>query len=312
MNTHSTILLNHFPDFKQDGFDLEKHYNSFKNNNVIINAATNDISYMEHWGALSLKCTIEGKEFYHVNNRSYAVEPKRFLLLNEGTLYSSHIHSKERVESFTLHFCDSFVQKFLSSITLDAKMNIDTQEEQKNKFIATEKLYSFSPQLNSLIQSLYSLIRDSKNNHPQIEEIYYKILFEVFLQEKHVYNEMLRVNAIKEITRKELYKRLHYAKDYIESCYNQNIELSTLARITFMNEAYFLRQFKKLFQITPRQYLIKKRVQVAASLLENNSQSITEICHEVGYSDLTSFGKLFKQYYHSTPESFRNRKMTQV
>eukprot|EP00611_Tribonema_gayanum_P028814 TRINITY_DN7521_c0_g1_i1.p1 TRINITY_DN7521_c0_g1~~TRINITY_DN7521_c0_g1_i1.p1 ORF type:complete len:313 (-),score=-38.61 TRINITY_DN7521_c0_g1_i1:844-1782(-) len=308
----NTILLNHFPDFRQDGFDLEKHYKIFKQNNVVINATTNAISYYEHWGSLSLKFTIKGREFYQVHNRSYTVEPDKFLLLNEGTLYSSHIHSKSEVESFTIHFCKHFVDLLLFSLIKDPSLNLDFSFDADGSFNATERLNKLNPTLKVLINQLYAITKMPRPNHPEIEEIYYKILYEICLQESIVRDEIKKVNAMKETTRKELYKRLYYAKDYIESCYNENIQLSTLAGITFMNEVYFLRQFKKLFQVTPRQYLIKKRIQVAASLLKNKEYSITEICHEVGYSDLTSFGKLFKQYYNTSPELFRRHKNCEI
>ena len=71
----------------------------------------------------------------------------------------------------------------------------------------------------------------------------------LLLLNKEVCKEINNVKACKSSTRKELYKRLHYAKDYIDSCYAFEITLHELPLITLMNTAYFLRQFKKYFRM---------------------------------------------------------------
>jgi AraC-like DNA-binding protein len=104
----------------------------------------------------------------------------------------------------------------------------------------------------------------------------------------------------------ELYKRLTRAKDYMDSCYTRDISLAELARVSYLNNTYFLRQFRNYYQITPRQYLIRRRMESAREILQTNKKlPITDICSKVGYSDLSSFSKLFKQYYSLSPEQYR-------
>ena len=120
-------------------------------------------------------------------------------------------------------------------------------------------------------------------------------------------NNIRNIPKIRLSTKTELYKRLTRAKDYLDSCYARDISLEELARLSYMNNTYFLRQFRNYYQITPRQYLIKRRMESARIYLETNKTiSITEICSMVGYSDLSSFSKLFKQYYSLSPEQYRD------
>jgi AraC family transcriptional regulator len=120
-----------------------------------------------------------------------------------------------------------------------------------------------------------------------------------------VNSEIKEIKAAKTSTKIELYKRLHYAKDYIDSCYMNNITLQQLSTIACLNSAYFLRQFKKYFTITPYQYIIQKRLAAAKQLLETSVDSVADICFAVGYEDCTSFTKLFKNYFQLTPEKYR-------
>ena len=83
------------------------------------------------------------------------------------------------------------------------------------------------------------------------------------------------------------------------------ITLDKLASVACLNSVYFLREFKKYFGLSPRQYIIQQRLSIAKKLMQTTSLSITEICFEVGYSDVTSFGKLFKKYFFHAPAAFR-------
>lgn len=86
----------------------------------------------------------------------------------------------------------------------------------------------------------------------------------------------------------------------------EEVTLEKLASVSLFNQTYFLRQFKNYFGITPGKYLIRRRMEAAKMLLEQNKEvSITEVCLEVGYNDLSSFSKLFKHYFHFSPEHFR-------
>jgi transcriptional regulator GlxA family with amidase domain len=53
---------------------------------------------------------------------------------------------------------------------------------------------------------------------------------------------------------------------------------------------------------------MQQRLKTAKELLETSRQSINEICFEVGYSDVTSFNKLFKRYSSLTPATYRSIK----
>jgi AraC family transcriptional regulator len=113
--------------------------------------------------------------------------------------------------------------------------------------------------------------------------------------------EVERIPKIKQATRQELYKRLNYARDFIDSCYHEDINLDSISAIACLNREYFIRQFKSYFKTTPAQYLIRRRMDAARQLLQIADMDISEVCERVGYSDLSSFGKLFRRYYGVSP-----------
>jgi AraC family transcriptional regulator len=300
----SISLIKAFPDFSVPGFNVDSYNNFFKTSNSIIHASSSDIAYPKHWGCYSIK--FGGEEYYAVGNRVYSVNDNNFLILNEGTFYSSYIYSEKKVESFTLNFTYDFLQEGIyTSKTQDAMILDEPYPVKQISPEFVERLYPHDHSFSPILFRIRELTNHFKTNLVIINELYYRIIEEMFMLNKEVNREMNRVPAAKLSTRKEVYKRLHYAKDYIDSCYNSEIDLQSLSRIALMNGTYFLRQFKKYFRITPHQYIINKRMEVAKELLDKRRLKVFEICQSVGYEDISSFVKLFSRHFGHSPEKYR-------
>jgi AraC family transcriptional regulator len=297
------FLMNNFPDFHKSGFDIIHYNETFEKKNVIICASSKDVSYPEHWGPLSIKCTLRGTEHYECHNRFYSVNEEHYLILNEGQYYSSYIYSDTATESFTVNFSTEFRQCVLESF------QGDFDEYQNKSFEFIEKLYKHNDLVSPLLIKLYKASVVKKPDMHDITEIYYRLLENLLLQQINLRKEVRKINAVKYSTQQELYRRLHFAKDFIHSCYMTEVSIDKLASIACLNKAYFLREFKKYFGITPYQYIIAQRLKAAKKMLETTSYSITEICFAVGYHDITSFCKLFKKNFHTTPQQYQSGDM---
>lgn len=295
-----------FPDFTERGFDMESYNERFKKNNVLIHARSADVSYPEHWGCLSVKCAFGGDEYYQSGGRFYAVNDSNYLIFNEGKTYSSYIYADKPVESFTVNFSSFLEGTVVTGLFASAADLLDDPEYRSSKKVEfTEKLYTHDDNVSPILTRLYQLSLAAKPDNNTITEMYYALLERMLLGQAAVNKDIKKVQAAKASTKAELYKRLHYAKDLIDSCYVSNITLEQLAAVACLNSAYFLRQFKKYFNVTPYQYLIQKRLAAAKSLLETSGSTVIDICYAVGYEDPVSFTKLFKQYFQLTPEKYR-------
>ena len=155
--------------------------------------------------------------------------------------------------------------------------------------------------VSPVLFGIRQLSKKNVENKEKIIELYYLLMEKLLLLQGEVSKEINNVKACKSSTRKELYKRLHYAKDYIDSCYASEITLHELSLITLMNAAYFLRQFKKYFHTTPHQYLMQRRMQVASELMQHKNLPVAEVCNAVGYEDVSSFIRLFKKHDDFSP-----------
>lgn len=96
--------------------------------------------------------------------------------------------------------------------------------------------------------------------------------------------------------------------EYIHRHYNEKIELSTFAKRYFCTESHFSRLFKKHMGISTMTYIHEVRINKAVEFLRQG-ESIQDVCEKVGYNNLNSFYKYFKQFTNDTPSSFAQGKI---
>ena len=103
----------------------------------------------------------------------------------------------------------------------------------------------------------------------------------------------------------EGYSRMEEARSYILSHYDENMNVSELAERAYMTDSAFIRKFRKLYSLTPYQFLQKTRMDNAALLLETTELTVQEICSNVGFTDQNNFSKQFRLHFRQSPTSYR-------
>ena len=85
----------------------------------------------------------------------------------------------------------------------------------------------------------------------------------------------------------------------------EQIDLESAARAVGLSSFHFLRVFSNVLGVTPHQYLVRARLRRAASLLADDSQSITDVAFDVGFGDLSNFVRTFHRAAGVSPGDFR-------
>lgn len=107
----------------------------------------------------------------------------------------------------------------------------------------------------------------------------------------------------KEVISEETYVQM--AIEEIEANFNHTVTVSGIAGKIGINRSYLSIIFKKHIGLSPQQYLIRYRMERAASLLLEKDQTIRAVASFVGYTDSLTFSKAFKKQYGFSPSEFR-------
>lgn len=95
---------------------------------------------------------------------------------------------------------------------------------------------------------------------------------------------------------------------YIEGHYEEDISLHLLAASANVSISECTRCFKKCLRTTPYRYLIEYRLSKAAALLEKTDLPVSTIAMDVGFRQLSHFGKCFKEKTGLAPRDYRKAK----
>lgn len=99
------------------------------------------------------------------------------------------------------------------------------------------------------------------------------------------------------------------ALDIISKQYMNNISLESVAASVYLSSCYFSYLFKKTTNVSFIKYLTSYRVDVAKNLLRTTKLKVGNICEMVGYSNVSYFCQIFKNYCGMTPAQFRGSKL---
>mgnify|MGYP004444684315 CR=1 FL=1 len=98
------------------------------------------------------------------------------------------------------------------------------------------------------------------------------------------------------------------AVNMIMNNYKQPIRLAQIAESIGISRGYLTTVFKKEMHTSPQDFLIRFRMEKAASLLSSTDYPVSVVAAEVGYADAFAFSKGFKLRYKMSPIEFRNQK----
>ncbi|AEV98116.1 AraC family transcriptional regulator [Niastella koreensis] len=94
-------------------------------------------------------------------------------------------------------------------------------------------------------------------------------------------------------------------KQIIEANLFSPISVEDLAQKINLSVSSFKREFKKLYNDSPANYIKTKRLERAAELLLASNERITDIAFECGFNDLANFTKSFHDRFSTSPSNYR-------
>lgn len=89
-----------------------------------------------------------------------------------------------------------------------------------------------------------------------------------------------------------------------------NISLNDAADSVGLSPGHFSRVFKKVMQVSFKEYLLRKKISMSIQLLRNTELSITEIAYKCEFTDTAYYCYQFRRFIGVTPKKFRDGSLT--
>ena len=99
--------------------------------------------------------------------------------------------------------------------------------------------------------------------------------------------------------------------DYLQlHLHDDDLSLSKLADAFQLSESSVSRKIKQITDSNFLDYVNRKRIEYACSLLSETEMSVNDISKATGYENDITFRRLFKKYMGTTPGEYRRQEGT--
>jgi len=103
------------------------------------------------------------------------------------------------------------------------------------------------------------------------------------------------------------YQRLTAVCDHVLAHYGETMEVAELARLAHLSISQLQREFRRLFHMTPSDYVLKVRLHMAGRQLESTTKPVGQIALDCGFYDQSHFTHTFRKHTGMSPLAYRSR-----
>jgi len=155
-------------------------------------------------------------------------------------------------------------------------------------------------QLDGQIQKLIQMLVQEMRNHPD------DLLLSRACNDTVIALMQRHISAF-ETSRKESRFDLETIDHYITQHLSQKISVAQLAGRVFLGESQFYSLFKEQMGITPHQYVLGKRIDMARELIEQDRLSLGQIAEFTGFSSQSAFTHTFTRLQGVSPSLYKKQ-----
>lgn len=102
-------------------------------------------------------------------------------------------------------------------------------------------------------------------------------------------------------------QEMDFARQYFHEHYNEPINIEEYAQSRHTSISLFMRNFKKVYGVSPKQYILNIRMNNAQNLLESTDYTVAEIAAIVGYDNALYFSRIYHKQKGQAPSDYRKK-----
>jgi AraC family transcriptional regulator len=300
-------------DLLREGEYRRSFYAVWGKDNAVLCGQETDAEYHPYEQRLSIKACWGGEERYFIDNRTLTVDDDNYLIVNDRRTYSSSLRSARPVCSFSVFFRPGFAEEVLGGILTPQDRILECGGRTEGRSVEFgEHLRPHDGIVTPALRYIALNVERGVDDGAWYEE-QLSFLLERMLGSHRSANEAAQsLSAIRPAKREELYRRLSWGRDFIQSNYRRQITLDDMASAACLSKYHFIRLFHALEGVTPYRYLQQKRVAAAQRLLSTTSLSHVEIAEQVGFDHRSTMFRHIRRLTGRSGRHWRNQSLART
>ncbi len=237
---------------------------------------------------------ISGRRIFHKDNKTWDLKKGVCVFVKKGT----HIAEKEEGEGWCVmvfFMPDNFLRQIINENR--KSLPLANLPEADIEHILPLDVNELSTSFFSSMLPYFSQVPPPPEN---LIELKFKELILSLLSNKKNQRFLSYLNNLSNDKSPSM-------EEIMQNNYAFKLTLTEYAKLTCKSIPTFKRDFKKIFKETPAKWVMKKRLNLAADLLQNTALSVGEITFECGFENQTHFSRVFKEKMGESPLQFRTK-----
>ncbi|RYZ29700.1 MAG: AraC family transcriptional regulator, partial [Chitinophagaceae bacterium] len=239
----------------------------------------------------SIKYVLQGTEHYVLNRQKFSVSRGNYLLVNRQQAVDAVVRSTKKVLGFCIHLEEELLQESFAQLQFSETALLDHPFE-KPAIPQFENLL-YRDEENALGCYLQQTVRIFKTDSASIAieptAFYLELSQHLLATQNNLPKTAQRLDLVKNSTKQELLRRLQTAKELLDAQQMEDVNINLLAQKCALSGSHLFRSFKKVYGVSPYQYLLQQKLKKAACLLQKKEETITDAALLCGFTDLPSF-----------------------
>lgn len=252
-----------------------------------------------HWHKdLEILCVLSGKVNLQVNNAYYELGEDDIFLINSEDLHSICLVSEKSTYLF-VNISIPYFEKFFKELEYTVFIDDDSINLPMHENLQKEIRWRISQMLLEI---------KNKNVDYQNRIIYHTSSLLAGLIDHY---NMVKKN-VRTFRSKEQLSRIWKAYEYMYNQSHRKLELKEVADYVHVSSSYLSHTIKEAMGLSFEKMLNQIRAEHSMKFLLNSNDSISKISRDCGFSDPKYFKKYFLQFFHCSPEEYRNHNQHKV
>ncbi|MEM6980710.1 MAG: AraC family transcriptional regulator [Planctomycetota bacterium] len=94
---------------------------------------------------------------------------------------------------------------------------------------------------------------------------------------------------------------------HLHERFAESLSSKELAEMAGLSVSHFERRFRRVFQTSPRQYLVRIRIENAARMLRETDETVSSVALACGFYDHAHFSRSFRKLMQCSPSAYRSQ-----
>ena len=241
----------------------------------------------QHRDVLELLYVYSGVGRYQVGSREYVIREGDMVICNARTLHGEAPFQEHNIQTY----CCA-----LSGVQLEGLDNNCLIPDSHRPVIS---LQQFQGTIHHIMPEIYQLFSAEADRSFLTRQLSVSVLL-------MTYEEMQRQESERNSNVKQRTEDLvRHITEYLDMHYTEPLRMEEISRQLHVSVSHLSHLFKRETGLSPKQYIIHRRVGEAQSLLVETKLPIHEIEEQLGFGSSCHLTAIFKKYVGISPREYR-------